>query len=102
MIRLVAMTPEALPRALQGQTAEWNPSLEPLLETGPAFVMDIRQDPRTPTAMVATRPTDLHPERTIQPRAARESVARQWSASAGSASGADHGRAAVGHVAQAD
>jgi len=47
MIRLVAMTPEALPRALEGQTTEWNPSLTPMLETGPAFVMDIRQDPHT-------------------------------------------------------
>ena len=46
MIRLVAMTPEALPRALEGQATEWNHSLLPLLETGPAFVMDVRQDPR--------------------------------------------------------
>jgi phenylacetate-CoA ligase len=46
MIRLVAMSREDLPRALEGQTVHWNASLEPLLETGPAYVMDIRQDPR--------------------------------------------------------
>lgn len=47
MIRLVAMTREELPRALEGQPAQWNPSIDPLIETGPAFVMDIRQDPQT-------------------------------------------------------
>jgi phenylacetate-CoA ligase len=47
MIRLVAMSREQLPRALEGYTAHWNRSLEPLIETGPAYVMDIRQDPST-------------------------------------------------------
>jgi phenylacetate-CoA ligase len=45
-MRLVAMSREDLPRALEGQTIHWNTSLELLLETGPAYVMDIRQDPR--------------------------------------------------------
>jgi phenylacetate-CoA ligase len=46
MIRLVAMSREELPRALEGQPTQWNVSLDPLIEMGPAFVMDIRQDPR--------------------------------------------------------
>jgi len=45
-IRLVAMSRDSLPLALEGQTAHWNPSLDPVIDTGSAFVMDIRQDPR--------------------------------------------------------
>lgn len=46
-IRLVAMTREDLPRALEGMTFPfWTHFCQPLLEMGPAHIMDIRQDPR--------------------------------------------------------
>ena len=46
-IRATLKTGADLDRFLQGQRMEcWNPILEPLLETGPLYGMDIRQDPR--------------------------------------------------------
>jgi phenylacetate-CoA ligase len=46
-IRLLAMTQAELPSALEGKTAPyWNRYLQPLIEMGPAYGMDIRQDPR--------------------------------------------------------
>jgi phenylacetate-CoA ligase len=46
-IRLVAMSREDLPRALEGVTFPyWSQFCQVLLETGPAHIMDIRQDPR--------------------------------------------------------
>jgi phenylacetate-CoA ligase len=46
-IRLMAMSREELPRMLAGVTFPyWTQFLHYLLETGPAYAMDIRQDPR--------------------------------------------------------
>ena len=46
-IRATLKTGAELKRLLQGQRMPcWNPILEPLLETGPLYGMDIRQDPR--------------------------------------------------------
>lgn len=46
-IRLMAMTRDDLPRALEGMSFPyWTHFCELLLETGPAHAMDIRQDPR--------------------------------------------------------
>jgi phenylacetate-CoA ligase len=46
-IRLIAMTREALPSALEGQSyPSWREGLDTLIESGPSFAMDIRQDPR--------------------------------------------------------
>jgi phenylacetate-CoA ligase len=46
-IRATLKTGAELERLLQGQRMPcWNPILEPLLETGPLYGMDIRQDPR--------------------------------------------------------
>ena len=46
-IRFIAMTKEALPAALEGQSFRtWREGLDALIETGPSFAMDIRQDPR--------------------------------------------------------
>ena len=46
-IRVIAMTREALPAALQGGSAPtWYEGLERVIETGPSFGMDIRQDPK--------------------------------------------------------
>jgi phenylacetate-CoA ligase len=45
-IRLVAKSHEELERALEGRSfPSWNTFLQPLLENGPSYVMDIRQDP---------------------------------------------------------
>jgi phenylacetate-CoA ligase len=47
VIRLLAMTREELPRALEGFSVPyWTPFCALLLETGPSYAMDIRQDPR--------------------------------------------------------
>lgn len=46
-IRLLAMSREDLPRALEGATFPyWTQACQGLVEMGPAHVMDIRQDPR--------------------------------------------------------
>ena len=45
-IRFIAMSRDALPKALEGGPTHWNDTLDPLLQTGPAFAMDIRQDPQ--------------------------------------------------------
>jgi phenylacetate-CoA ligase len=46
-IRLSAMSKEALPSALEGRSyPSWRDGLDALIDTGPSFVMDIRQDPR--------------------------------------------------------
>lgn len=46
-IRLMATSREQLPRALEGLSYPyWTHFCHVLLETGPAFVMDVRQDPR--------------------------------------------------------
>ncbi len=46
-IRSTLKTGAELERLLQGQRMEcWNPILEPLLETGPLYGMDLRQDPQ--------------------------------------------------------
>ena len=46
-IRLIAMTRDALPAALQGGSAPtWYEGLESVIETGPSFGMDIRQEPK--------------------------------------------------------
>lgn len=46
-IRLIAMSPTDLPQALEGfSVPHWTPFCAILMETGPLFGMDIRQDPR--------------------------------------------------------
>ena len=46
-IRILAMSPEQLPAALEGSTVPfWNKHLDPIIESGPSYGMDIRQDPR--------------------------------------------------------
>jgi phenylacetate-CoA ligase len=46
-IRFMGSSPQELPRLLAGVTFPyWTHFCQPLLETGPAHVMDIRQDPR--------------------------------------------------------
>ena len=46
-IRLLAIKRDDLPKFLAGVSARaWSPFLEPLIEAGPAYGMDIRQDPR--------------------------------------------------------
>jgi phenylacetate-CoA ligase len=46
-IRAIAMTRDALPAALQGGSAPtWYEGLERVIETGPSFGMDIRQEPK--------------------------------------------------------
>jgi phenylacetate-CoA ligase len=46
-IRALAMTRDALPAALQGGSAStWYEGLEHVIETGPSFGMDIRQEPK--------------------------------------------------------
>lgn len=58
-IRLVALKREDLPRALQGTAyPSWTQFCQLLLETGPAYVMDIRQDPRRQLAWLR----DIHPD----------------------------------------
>src|SRR5207237_7435097 len=45
VIRFLAYSRDDLPRALEGLSLPcWNQSLAPLLESGPAYGMDVRQD----------------------------------------------------------
>jgi phenylacetate-CoA ligase len=47
VIRLIAKSREELPRALEGLTSPaWTPFCSLLMESGPVYAMDIRQDPR--------------------------------------------------------
>ena len=71
MIRLVAMTREALPRALEGQTTEWNLSLATPARNRPGVRDGYPSGASRATRLAAPRQADLSPEPAIEPRTTR-------------------------------